>query len=103
MFITMQAAPMAALIPLVTFVYGIGLTSKVLAVIMLALPVIAMNSFKAVRNVSPVARRHVPLVHGLAPPADLQGDPAGGEPDAVRRASGSGSPRGSRAWCSPSC
>ena len=52
-FITMQAAPMAALIPLVTFVYGIGLTSKVLAVIMLALPVIAMNSFKAVRNVSP--------------------------------------------------
>ena len=46
---------MAALIPLVTFVYGIGLTSKVLAVIMLALPVIAMNSYKAVRNV--LARR----------------------------------------------
>ena len=53
MFITMQAAPMAALIPLVTFVYGIGLTAKVIAVIMLALPVIAMNSYKAVRNVSP--------------------------------------------------
>jgi ABC-type nitrate/sulfonate/bicarbonate transport system permease component len=52
-FVTMQAAPMAALIPLVTFVYGIGLTSKVLAVIMLAMPVIAMNSFKAVRNVPP--------------------------------------------------
>jgi NitT/TauT family transport system permease protein len=52
-FVTMQAAPMAALIPLVTFVYGIGLTSKVLAVIMLALPVIAMNSYKAVRNVPP--------------------------------------------------
>jgi ABC-type nitrate/sulfonate/bicarbonate transport system permease component len=52
-FITMQAAPMAALIPLVTFVYGIGLTSKVLAVIMLALPVIAMNSYRAVRNVPP--------------------------------------------------
>ncbi len=52
-FITMQAAPMAALIPLVTFVYGIGLTAKVLAVIMLAMPVIAMNSYKAVRNVSP--------------------------------------------------
>ena len=50
-FITMQAAPMAALIPLVTFVYGIGLTSKVLAVIMLAMPVIAINSYKAVRNV----------------------------------------------------
>jgi NitT/TauT family transport system permease protein len=52
-FITMQAAPMAALIPLVTFVYGIGLTAKVIAVVMLALPVIAMNSYKAVRNVSP--------------------------------------------------
>ena len=52
-FIVMQAAPMGALIPLVTFVYGIGLASKVLAVIMLALPVIAMNSYKAVRNVSP--------------------------------------------------
>ncbi|MDP0926668.1 ABC transporter permease [Paracoccus onubensis] len=52
-FITMQAAPMAALIPLVTFVYGIGLASKVVAVVMLSLPVIAMNSYKAVRNVSP--------------------------------------------------
>jgi NitT/TauT family transport system permease protein len=52
-FITMQAAPMAALIPLITFVYGIGLTSKVLAVCMLAMPVIAINSYKAVRNVSP--------------------------------------------------
>lgn len=50
-FITMQAAPMAALIPLVTFVYGIGLTSKVLAVIMLAMPVIAINCYKAVRHV----------------------------------------------------
>ena len=52
-FIVMQAAPMAALIPLVTFVYGIGLTSKVLAVVMLSMPVIAMNSYKAVRNVPP--------------------------------------------------
>ena len=83
-FVTMQAAPMAALIPLVTFVYGIGLTSKVLAVIMLALPVIAMNSYRAVRNVSALARRHVPLVHGLAAPAGRPGDPAGGEPDDVR-------------------
>ena len=50
-FIVMQAAPMAALIPLVTFVYGIGLAAKVLAVVMLAMPVIALNSYKAVRNV----------------------------------------------------
>ncbi|WP_265518282.1 ABC transporter permease [Nitratireductor luteus] len=52
-FIVMQAAPMAALIPLVTFVYGIGLTAKVLAVVMLAMPVITINSYKAVRNVPP--------------------------------------------------
>lgn len=52
-FIVMQAAPMAALIPLITFVYGIGLTSKVLAVCMLALPVIVLNSYRAVRNVNP--------------------------------------------------
>ena len=53
LFVTAQAAPMAALIPLVTFVYGIGLASKVLAVMILATPVIAINSYKAVRNVPP--------------------------------------------------
>jgi ABC-type nitrate/sulfonate/bicarbonate transport system permease component len=52
-FIVLQAAPMAALIPLITFVYGIGLTAKVLAVCLLALPVIVLNSYKAVRNVNP--------------------------------------------------
>jgi len=52
-FIVLQAAPMAALIPLITFVYGIGLLSKTLAVIMLALPVIALNGYKAVRNANP--------------------------------------------------
>lgn len=51
-FIVLQAAPMAALVPLVTFVYGIGLTAKTLAVIMLALPVIVLNSYKAVRHVN---------------------------------------------------
>ena len=50
-FIVMQAAPMAALIPLVTFIYGISLAAKVVAVVMLAMPVITINSYKAVRNV----------------------------------------------------
>ncbi len=72
-FITMQAAPMAALIPLITFVYGIGLTSKVLAVCMLAMPVIAINSYKAVRNVPPSLVDMTPLLHGHAAPADLPG------------------------------
>ena len=52
-FVVLQAAPMAALIPLITFIYGIGLTAKTLAVIMLALPVIVLNCYKAVRNVNP--------------------------------------------------
>ncbi|PWJ86245.1 NitT/TauT family transport system permease protein [Pseudaminobacter salicylatoxidans] len=52
-FIVFQAAPMAALVPLVTFVYGIGLVAKTLAVIMLALPVIVLNSYKAIRHVNP--------------------------------------------------
>ncbi len=51
-FVVMQAAPMAALIPLITFIYGIGLTAKVLAVCMLAMPIIVLNSYKAVRNVN---------------------------------------------------
>ncbi len=49
-FIVMQAAPMAALIPLVTFVYGIGLAAKVCAVVILAAPIIVLNSYKAVTN-----------------------------------------------------
>lgn len=52
-FIILQAAPMAAIIPLITYVYGIGLASKVLAVVMLAAPVIVMNSYKGIRNTNP--------------------------------------------------
>jgi NitT/TauT family transport system permease protein len=52
-FVVLQAAPMAAIIPLITYVYGIGLASKVLAVVMLAAPVIVMNSYKGIRNTNP--------------------------------------------------
>lgn len=52
-FIVLQAAPMAAIIPLITYLYGIGLTAKVLAVILLAAPVIVMNSYKGIRNTHP--------------------------------------------------
>jgi NitT/TauT family transport system permease protein len=48
-----QAAPMAAIIPLITYVYGIGLTAKVLAVLVLALPVVTMNSYRGIRNTPP--------------------------------------------------
>jgi NitT/TauT family transport system permease protein len=51
--VVLQAAPMAAIIPLLTYIYGIGLTSKVLAVVVLASPVIVMNSYKGIRNANP--------------------------------------------------
>lgn len=51
--IVLQAAPMAAIIPLITYIYGIGLTAKVLAVVVLAAPVIVMNSYKGIRNANP--------------------------------------------------
>jgi ABC-type nitrate/sulfonate/bicarbonate transport system permease component len=49
-FIVLQAAPMAALIPLLTFVYGIGLTSKTITVCIMAIPVIVLNAYNAVRH-----------------------------------------------------
>jgi ABC-type nitrate/sulfonate/bicarbonate transport system permease component len=49
-FIVMQSAPLAALIPILTFAYGIGLTSKVLTVCIMAMPVIVLNAFNAVRH-----------------------------------------------------
>ena len=52
-FIILQAAPMAAIIPLITYMYGIGLTSKILAVVILAAPVIVMNAYKGIRNTNP--------------------------------------------------
>lgn len=51
-FIVLQSAPVAAFIPMITFVYGIGMTAKTLAVMVLALPVIVLNTYKAVRNVN---------------------------------------------------
>jgi ABC-type nitrate/sulfonate/bicarbonate transport system permease component len=48
-----QAAPMAAIIPLITYVYGIGLTAKVLAVLVLSVPVVTMNSYRGIRNTNP--------------------------------------------------
>lgn len=49
-FIVAQAAPLAALIPLIVFSYGIGLTSKTVVVCIMAMPVIVLNAFAAVRH-----------------------------------------------------
>lgn len=53
LFIILNAAPVAAIIPMVTYIYGIGLTSKVIAVTIMALPLIVLNSYKGIRNTSP--------------------------------------------------
>lgn len=49
-FIVAQAAPLAALIPVLTFAYGIGTTAKVFTVCIMAMPVIVLNTLGAVRN-----------------------------------------------------
>ncbi|MEP3277709.1 MAG: ABC transporter permease [Stappiaceae bacterium] len=49
-FIVMQAAPLAALIPILVMAYGIGLTSKAFVVCIMAMPVIVLNTSTAVRN-----------------------------------------------------
>jgi NitT/TauT family transport system permease protein len=47
-----QAAPMAAIIPLITFVYGIGVTAKVVAVVIMAAPIVVLNAYTGIRNVN---------------------------------------------------
>lgn len=49
-FIVLQSAPLAALIPLLVMTYGIGLTAKVLVVCIMSMPVIVLNAFNAVRH-----------------------------------------------------
>ena len=51
-FVALQAAPMAAIIPLITYVYGLGFTAKMMAVFVLAAPGIILNSYQGVRNVN---------------------------------------------------
>jgi ABC-type nitrate/sulfonate/bicarbonate transport system permease component len=50
-FVILQAAPSAAIIPLITFIYGIDFTAKVFAVVLLSTPVIVLNSYRGIRNV----------------------------------------------------
>lgn len=57
-FIVMQAALLAALIPLLVMAYGIGLTSKIFVVCIMAMPVIVLNTAGAVRN-TPVSLKEM--------------------------------------------
>ncbi|MGH3989034.1 MAG: ABC transporter permease, partial [Pseudonocardiaceae bacterium] len=50
LFIVLQASPSAAIVPLITFIYGIGFAAKVFAVVLLSAPVIVLNSYRGIRN-----------------------------------------------------
>lgn len=50
LFVILQAAPSAAIIPLITFLYGIGFAAKVLAVVLMSAPVIVLNSYRGIAN-----------------------------------------------------
>ncbi len=52
LFLVLQAAPLAAIIPMIVLAYGVGLAAKVVVVCILAIPVIVLNSYKAVRHTS---------------------------------------------------
>ena len=49
-FIVLQASPSAAIVPLITFIYGIGFAAKVFAVVLLSAPVIVLNSYRGISN-----------------------------------------------------
>jgi len=54
LLICLDTAPMAALVPLITSIYGIGFAAKIAACMLLAVPIVALNAYRGVRAVSPV-------------------------------------------------
>jgi ABC-type nitrate/sulfonate/bicarbonate transport system permease component len=52
LFLVLQAAPLAAIIPMLVLAYGVGLTAKVVVVCIMAVPVVVLNSYKAVHHTS---------------------------------------------------
>lgn len=53
MLVIFQTAPVSAIIPLLTYMYGISDTSKIVAIIILGLPLVALNSYKGIQATSP--------------------------------------------------
>ncbi len=51
--IIFQTAPVSAIIPLVTYAYGIGDASKIVAIMILGLPLVALNSYKGIQATPP--------------------------------------------------
>lgn len=49
LLIIFQTAPVSALIPMLTYIYGISDTSKVVAIVILGMPLVALNSYKGIQ------------------------------------------------------
>ncbi|RAI40557.1 ABC transporter permease, partial [Rhodoplanes roseus] len=50
LMVVLQTAPIAAIIPLLTYFYGVSATSKIAAVILLSAPIVVLNSYRGIRN-----------------------------------------------------
>jgi ABC-type nitrate/sulfonate/bicarbonate transport system permease component len=50
LMVVLQTAPVAALIPLLTYFYGVSATSKTAAVILLSAPIVVLNSYRGIHN-----------------------------------------------------
>ena len=53
MFVILQTAPVAAIVPIVTYVYGIGFAAKTVSVVLLSAPLVVLNCYKGVRHTDP--------------------------------------------------
>ena len=53
LFVILQTAPLAAVVPIITYIYGIGFAAKVVAVVMLSAPLVVLNCYKGVRHPDP--------------------------------------------------
>lgn len=53
LLIILQTAPVSAIIPMLTYVYGISDTSKIVAIVILGLPLVALNSYKGIQATNP--------------------------------------------------
>jgi len=53
LLVIFQTAPVSAIIPLLTYMYGINDRAKIVAIVILGLPLVALNSYKGIQSVSP--------------------------------------------------
>ncbi len=53
LLIIFQTAPVSALIPMLTYIYGISDTSKIVAIVILGMPLVALNSYKGIQATNP--------------------------------------------------